>query len=73
MCALRSPSLCYFKFVVSTLFNSLGQLCLVWSVWFCVSPLLGDKQGFEFRGVMSVNYTHFIPSLWLVFFMFLLY
>ena len=36
------------------------------SLVFCVCPLLGDKQGFEFRGVMSTFCTHFIPTFWLV-------
>ena len=34
---------------------------------FYVFPLLGDKQGFKFEGVMSILHTHFIPTFWLVF------
>ena len=40
---------------------------------FCVFPLLGDKQGFKFRGVMGILYTHFILTFWLAFSVFLLY
>ena len=26
----------------------------------CVCPMLGDKQGSKFGGVMSIQYTHYI-------------
>ena len=39
--------------------------------FFCISPFLGDKQGFKFGGVMSIFYTHFISCfcVFLCFFM----
>ena len=48
-----------------------AHLMLVCVFWFvCVFPLLGNKQGMEFGGVMSVYYTHFIPIFSLVFVIF---
>ena len=56
-----------FELLYSTLFISLCHLCLVCLVVFCVSPLLEDKQGFKFGGVMSILNTHFILMFCLIF------
>ena len=65
-CYNRTLSLCPFKFLASSLFISMCPLCLVFFL-FCVSLLNGDKQGFKFRGVMSIFYTHFILMFLCVF------